>query len=73
MEPEETSVARQLLGKYGPAATNTHAAIELLDAVFSMQSVSYQITCSERKVGDWLFQELLVILSFNLGRPEEVF
>jgi hypothetical protein len=33
----------QWLGKHVPAATNTHAAIEeLLDAPFSMRSVSYQ-------------------------------
>jgi hypothetical protein len=40
-------VARQLLGKHVPTATNTHPTIELLDASFSMRSVSYQ-----RKVGD---------------------
>jgi hypothetical protein len=35
--------ARQQLGKYVTAATNTHATIEkLLDTSFSMQSVSYQ-------------------------------
>jgi hypothetical protein len=40
-------VARQRLGKNSTAATNTHATIEeLLDASFSMRSVSYQ-----RKVG----------------------
>jgi hypothetical protein len=32
------------LGKHVPAATNTLATVEqLLDAVFSMRSVSYQI------------------------------
>jgi hypothetical protein len=49
------NVARQQLGRYVPAATNTHKTIEeLLDAVFSMRSVSYQIylVCSERKVVD---------------------
>jgi hypothetical protein len=41
-------VARQRLGKNVTAATSTHATIEeLLDASFSMRSVSYQ-----RKVGD---------------------
>jgi hypothetical protein len=41
-------VARQGLGKNVTAATNTHATIEeLLDASFSMRSMSY-----ERKVGD---------------------
>jgi hypothetical protein len=39
--------ARQCLAKYVSAATNTHAKIELLDASFSMESVSYQ-----SKVGD---------------------
>jgi hypothetical protein len=34
MEPEETAVARQEVGKHVPAAMNTHAIIELLDAVF---------------------------------------
>jgi hypothetical protein len=47
---------RQLLSNYVTAAMNTHETIEeLLDASFSMWSVSYQ-----RKVGDWLFTELLV-------------
>jgi hypothetical protein len=36
------NVCRQRLDKFFPAATNTHATRELLDAVFSMQSVSYQ-------------------------------
>jgi hypothetical protein len=37
-------VATQRLGKYVSAATNTHATIEeLLDAMFSMRPVSYQI------------------------------
>jgi hypothetical protein len=36
--------ARQRLGKQIPKLTNTHATVEeLLDAVFSMRSVSYQI------------------------------
>jgi hypothetical protein len=44
VEQEQKAVARQRLGEYFPAARNTHATIvELLDAVFSMQSVSYQI------------------------------
>jgi hypothetical protein len=34
--------ARQQLGKHVPMATNTHTAIELLDASFSMQSMSCQ-------------------------------
>jgi hypothetical protein len=44
VEPEDTAVARQRLGKHVQAATNAHATTEeLLDAVFSMQSGSYQI------------------------------
>jgi hypothetical protein len=43
MEPEETAIARQWLGKHIPAATNIHATTKkLLDVVFSMWSV-YQI------------------------------
>jgi hypothetical protein len=42
------SIARQRIGKNVTVATNTHATIEeLLDASFSMRSVSYQ-----RKVDD---------------------
>jgi hypothetical protein len=44
VEPEETPVAKQWLSKYVPVAANTRATIErLLDMMFSMQSVSYQI------------------------------
>jgi hypothetical protein len=49
-------VARQPLGKNVTAAMNTHAIIEnLLDALLSIRSVSYQ-----RKVGCLFFPELLV-------------
>jgi hypothetical protein len=38
------NVTRQGLGKHVAAATNTHATIEdLLEEVFPMRSVSYQI------------------------------
>jgi hypothetical protein len=40
--PPPPIVARQMLGKHASAATNTHAAIGLLDAMFSIRSVSYQ-------------------------------
>jgi hypothetical protein len=40
-------VARQQLGKNVAAASNTHATKELLDAAFSMLSMSYQM-----KAGD---------------------
>jgi hypothetical protein len=43
VEPAEAIVARQQLGKHISAATNTRATIELLDAVFSMRPVPYQI------------------------------
>lgn len=49
--------ARQRLRKIIPPATNTHARIaELLDAMFSMRSVSYKVIFSERKVGglEWV-------------------
>jgi hypothetical protein len=57
-------VAEQRLGKNVTAATNTHATKEeLLDALFSMRSVSYQ-----RKVGDYFFPELLVFtFKINVG------
>jgi hypothetical protein len=52
-------VARQRLGGNVTTATNTHAKIEeLLDASFSMRSGLYQ-----RKVGDYFFRELLVLLT----------
>jgi hypothetical protein len=51
-------VARQELSKNVTAVMNTHATIaELLDASFSMLSM-----LDERKVGDWFFPELLVLL-----------
>jgi hypothetical protein len=38
------NVARQPLGKHFPATTSTNTTVEeLLDAVFYMRSVSYQI------------------------------
>jgi hypothetical protein len=56
VEPEELAIARQQLGKHISAAMNTHATIEeVLDSVFSVGSMSYQIwysMCSERKVCD---------------------
>jgi hypothetical protein len=40
LEPEETAVIMQRLGKHIPTATDTHATIEeLLDAVFSVRLV----------------------------------
>jgi hypothetical protein len=50
-------VSRQRLGTHIPAALNTHTIEELLDASFSMQSMSYQM-----KVDDQFFPELLVSL-----------
>jgi hypothetical protein len=52
-------VAGKRLGKNVTAATNTHATIgELLEASFSMRSVSYQ-----RKGGQHFFPELLSVSS----------
>jgi hypothetical protein len=48
VEPEETTIARQRVGKHVPVAMNTHTAIEeLLDMVFSVWSVSDQIVCRQ--------------------------
>jgi hypothetical protein len=41
--PPPSAVVRQRLSKQVSAATNTYVKTELLDAVFSMRSVSYQI------------------------------
>jgi hypothetical protein len=44
LEPEETATERQRLGKHFPLAKNTHTTLEeLLYAVFSIRSMSYQI------------------------------
>jgi hypothetical protein len=43
-------LARQRLSKHFPAAMNTQAAIELLDAVFSVRSVSYQVLKESRQL-----------------------
>jgi hypothetical protein len=53
VESEETGIARQRLSKEVPAATNTQARIELLDAAFSIRSLLYYIICRERKVGHY--------------------
>jgi hypothetical protein len=43
-------VARQRLGKHVPTAMNTHVTIEeLLDAVFSVPSVSQHVICRENE------------------------
>jgi hypothetical protein len=57
-------VARQRLGKHFPRAMNTLVTMEeLLDASFSMGSVSYQ-----SKVGYLFFPELLVSLVISRAR-----
>jgi hypothetical protein len=44
------NVARQQLGKHVPLVSNTHATEkELLDAVFSVRSMSYDILRIQRK------------------------
>jgi hypothetical protein len=47
MEPEKMAARR--LSKHVPVATNTHAAMEALDAVFSMRSVSHQTRNTKEK------------------------
>jgi hypothetical protein len=42
-ESEENAVAMQRLAKHIPMSTNTHATVEVLDALFSVLSVSYEI------------------------------
>jgi hypothetical protein len=55
-----SSVISLWLGKHIPAAINTHATREeLLDALFSMQSVSYK-----RNIGDQFFPQLVSIFGF---------
>jgi ribosome-interacting GTPase 1 len=50
VEPEETAVAMQRMGKHASAATNQHAAIEeLLEMVFYMQSVERLYTRTKEK------------------------
>jgi hypothetical protein len=51
------TVVGQWLSKNVTAETNTCATVELLDPLFSVQSLSYQ-----RKVGDLFFPELLVLI-----------
>jgi hypothetical protein len=44
VEREETAIARRWLGKHVPVAVNVHTAVEeLLEIMFYMWSVSYQI------------------------------
>jgi hypothetical protein len=55
VEREESAVARQRLRKHFAGATKTHEAIkELLNALFSMRSMPYQIFNMpyQRKVSD---------------------
>jgi hypothetical protein len=62
VEPEEISVAMQRLGKYVHAALNTHATLELFDAVSSVRSATIKYSvCSEKKVVDYCFPKLFVI------------
>jgi hypothetical protein len=62
VDAAETAVEMQRLGKHFPSTTNTQATLEeVLYAVFSMRSMSYQPSiCYERKAGDYFFPELLV-------------
>jgi hypothetical protein len=58
-------IARQLLIKCVPAAMNAHPTIEeLLEASFSMQSVSYQ-----RIVGNYFFPGLFISYKIRKSLP----
>jgi hypothetical protein len=61
VEPEETAIARQHVGKHFPAEKNTHQTIEkLLDVVFSMWPVPIKYSeRSERKVSDYFLLKFL--------------
>jgi hypothetical protein len=48
------NVARQRLGELYPAATNTHAKIELLDALFSLRSALYHTYTQYVVKGKWV-------------------
>jgi hypothetical protein len=50
LEPEETAIARQHLTKHVPAATNIHSTRgKIMDVVFSVRLVSYQIFREQKK------------------------
>jgi hypothetical protein len=62
-------VARQRLGKNVTVAKNTHATIEeLLNASFSVGSVSYQ-----REVGDQFFPEFVFIFRLMTVTAEPLY
>jgi hypothetical protein len=52
VEPEETFITRQRLGKHVPAGTNTQATIKvLLETMFSIRSVQSGYKRRELKFG----------------------
>jgi hypothetical protein len=62
MARKQTAFARQRLGEHVPASTNTHATIELLDAVFLCGPCHEYSICTENKVADKFLPELLVFI-----------
>jgi hypothetical protein len=53
-DPENTSIAKQWHGKHLSALTNNHATTkELLEAVFSVQSVRRLCKEKQRERNDW--------------------
>lgn len=47
------NIDTQRLGEHLPGARDTHATVEeLLNTGICAQSVSWQVVCSERKLGD---------------------
>jgi hypothetical protein len=52
VEPEETSIASQRLGKHVPAATNMQATLDvLLETMFSIRSVQSGYKRRELRLG----------------------
>jgi hypothetical protein len=55
MEPKETAIARQRLGKHALAAMDTHATMdELLEAVFIMRSMPRLYKEGSELVSGWM-------------------
>jgi hypothetical protein len=65
IELEEMIISMQRFGEHVPAATYIQNNIRILDTMFSMWSVSYQILNIE---GDNFFAELLVMNRYVLLR-----
>jgi hypothetical protein len=73
LDTEEKAVAWQRLGKHVPEATNTHAATELLDAVFyAIRVVSYTQHLSKGKQAIRCSQNILLKIQFPPNRKTTV-